>query len=413
MSEQVPNPEVPTRARPRTYSAKYKARVLAEYETLDKAGKGALLRREGLYTSLISAWREQRDKGALQALAAPAGRPAADPAERENARLRRENERLAAELAKTRKVIEVQGKALRQPRPPALRHRPTHPVRRPPRQGRNHPRRPRRNPDHHLPAQPRTVRPQTPRAASPTHHGAQQIGEILKGAADHGRIIGAVLRARPVKALAVEDLHTVRAAVRQWQTPEQRRPGPPRSSDLADIVDILLATGARIGEVLAIRWSDAELAGTSPVVTLSGTLVYLRGKGLFRQGWTKSDAGYRMVSLPKFAVDVLKRRQAEAKPNDLDAVFPSRNGTWLAPNNVRRQWRAARKDTGLEWVIPHTFRKTVATLIDQETDTKTAAAQLGHKNEEITTAYYIQKAHQAPDVSSVLDALGPDSAIGA
>jgi len=178
-------------------------------------------------------------------------------------------------------------------------------------------------------------------------------------------------------------------------------------------VDILLATGARIGEVLAIRWSDAELAGTSPVVTLSGTLVYLRGKGLFRQGWTKSDAGYRMVSLPKFAVDVLKRRQAEAKPNDLDAVFPSRNGTWLAPNNVRRQWRAARKDTGLEWVIPHTFRKTVATLIDQETDTKTAAAQLGHKNEEITTAYYIQKAHQAPDVSSVLDALGPDSAIGA
>ena len=83
---------------------------MAEYEGLDKAGKGALLRREGLYTSLISAWREQRDKGALQALAAPAGRPAADPAERDNARLRRENERLAAELATARKVIEVQGK---------------------------------------------------------------------------------------------------------------------------------------------------------------------------------------------------------------------------------------------------------------------------------------------------------------
>ena len=110
MSEQVPDPEVPARAKPRTYSARYKARILAEYESLDKAGKGALLRREGLYTSLISAWREQRDKGALQALAAPAGRPAADPAERDNARLRRENERLAAELATARKVIEVQGK---------------------------------------------------------------------------------------------------------------------------------------------------------------------------------------------------------------------------------------------------------------------------------------------------------------
>ena len=110
MSEQVPNPEVPARARPRTYSARYKARILAEYEGLDKAGKGALLRREGLYTSLISAWREQRDKGALQALAAPAGRPAADPAERENARLRRQIERLEADLGKARTVIEVQGK---------------------------------------------------------------------------------------------------------------------------------------------------------------------------------------------------------------------------------------------------------------------------------------------------------------
>jgi transposase len=110
VSEQVPNPEVPARAKPRTYSARYKARILAEYESLDKAGKGALLRREGLYTSLISAWRDQRDKGALAALAAPAGRPAADPAERDNARLRRENERLAAELATARKVIEVQGK---------------------------------------------------------------------------------------------------------------------------------------------------------------------------------------------------------------------------------------------------------------------------------------------------------------
>ena len=68
------------------------------------------MRREGLYTSLISDWRKQRDRGALEALAKPVGRPPADPAEREVARLRRENERLAAELAKARTVIEVQGK---------------------------------------------------------------------------------------------------------------------------------------------------------------------------------------------------------------------------------------------------------------------------------------------------------------
>jgi transposase-like protein len=106
-----PDPEVPERARgPRRYSAKYKAQILEEYEQLDKAGKGALLRREGLYTSLISEWRKQRDRGALEALAKPAGRQPADPRDREVARLRRENERLAAELDRTRKVIEVQGK---------------------------------------------------------------------------------------------------------------------------------------------------------------------------------------------------------------------------------------------------------------------------------------------------------------
>src|SRR5215213_4098199 len=73
-NQQRPDPEVPERPRPRSYSARYKAQMLDEYERLDKAAKGALLRREGLYTSLISEWRKQRDHGALEALAKPAGR---------------------------------------------------------------------------------------------------------------------------------------------------------------------------------------------------------------------------------------------------------------------------------------------------------------------------------------------------
>src|SRR5258707_13400066 len=109
-SNQTPDPEVPARAKTRTYPAAYKARVLSEYDGLDKAGKGALLRREGLYSSLISAWRLQRDQGALRALAKPVGRPQADPVDRENVKLRKEVERLRADLDKARKVIEVQGK---------------------------------------------------------------------------------------------------------------------------------------------------------------------------------------------------------------------------------------------------------------------------------------------------------------
>jgi transposase-like protein len=108
--DQVPDPEVPERPRPpRQYPAAYKLRILAEYEQLGKAGKGALLRREGLYTSLISEWRKQRDKGALQALQQRRGRPPTDPLMRENTRLAAENARLRDQLARQAKVLEVQG----------------------------------------------------------------------------------------------------------------------------------------------------------------------------------------------------------------------------------------------------------------------------------------------------------------
>ncbi len=108
--ERSPDPEVPERAQQRRYSAAYKQRFLSEYEGLDKAGKGALLRREGLYSSLVSEWRKQRDQGALAALAQKPGRPQADPRDREIARLRKENEHLEREVDKLRKVNEIQVK---------------------------------------------------------------------------------------------------------------------------------------------------------------------------------------------------------------------------------------------------------------------------------------------------------------
>ena len=63
-----PDPEVPERAKRRTYSARYKLDILTMYDTADRAGRGALLRREGLYTSHIAEWRKQRDRGAFEAL---------------------------------------------------------------------------------------------------------------------------------------------------------------------------------------------------------------------------------------------------------------------------------------------------------------------------------------------------------
>src|ERR1039458_6311820 len=99
------DPEVPERAKARRYTAAYKLRIVQEYESLGKAGKGSLLRREGLYSSLVCAWRRQRDRGAIVALAQSVGRPEANPRERELAQLRKEKAHLEHELEKARRVI--------------------------------------------------------------------------------------------------------------------------------------------------------------------------------------------------------------------------------------------------------------------------------------------------------------------
>ena len=108
--EGVPDPELVDRPVRRRFSAEYKLRILREAEACTRPGEvGALLRREGLYSSLLSEWRKQRDVGSLQALSRPRGRKPPNPLEAENARLQRRAERAEGELAKARKVIEVQG----------------------------------------------------------------------------------------------------------------------------------------------------------------------------------------------------------------------------------------------------------------------------------------------------------------
>jgi integrase len=76
---------------------------------------------------------------------------------------------------------------------------------------------------------------------------------------------------RKVVVLTDEHLHAVRAAIRTWQQPVPGKPGPRHTGDLADIVDLMLATGARIGEILALRWEDLDLAATGPTLTICGT----------------------------------------------------------------------------------------------------------------------------------------------
>lgn len=111
-AEGVPDPEIPEKATRRRFSAKYKLAILDEYDHLSEPGaKGALLRREGLYSSHLVEWRRARDAGALAELGRPRGRkPRRSPEGAELERMKRRAERAEAELAKARMVIEVQGK---------------------------------------------------------------------------------------------------------------------------------------------------------------------------------------------------------------------------------------------------------------------------------------------------------------
>ena len=97
----------------RAFTAAYKARILREYDELESGReRGALLRREGLYSSHITDWRRSRDAGAANALAdKPAGRPGRNAEAVEIERLRKENEKLTAELTRTKAALEVVGKA--------------------------------------------------------------------------------------------------------------------------------------------------------------------------------------------------------------------------------------------------------------------------------------------------------------
>ncbi len=105
-----PDPEVPERARRRRFTAQYKLDVLAAYDAAAQGEKGAILRREGLYSSHIVEWRRARDSGALAGLGRPRGRPAADPRDAQISRLQKENQQLGQELARARFVVEVQAK---------------------------------------------------------------------------------------------------------------------------------------------------------------------------------------------------------------------------------------------------------------------------------------------------------------
>ena len=183
--------------------------------------------------------------------------------------------------------------------------------------------------------------------------GAMLAIAVEVGAAPVNPARGSLSISRPGpdhRSLTMTELKNVRAAVRAWLNKE--RSGPKSSRDMADIIEVMLATGARIGEVLAIRWTDIDLGARA--IEVNATIKTEPGIGTYR----KALARPRLVALPAAAALILQTRKRTSPDNFLDAVFPTRNVTWQQVNNVERRWRQIRREAGLDWITPDHFRRT-------------------------------------------------------
>lgn len=258
----------------------------------------------------------------------------------------------------------------------------------------------------------------------PTHARRARVvlGLLMKVAVRHDAIDRNPVRdsapvpthRRDVHALDQTQLETLRAAVRAWRRDEHLH-GPRPDGQLSDVIETILGTSARIGEALALRVGDVDLTASPPTVTISGTLVPRTGHGMTRQAHPKHSKHWRIITVPTYTAVALQARIASlgAVPAD-HPVFATRNGTFITPNNLRRQLRAvlAAADLpaslGLDALTPHVLRKTVATTIDAGASSALAAELLGHSSTLITETFYIQPTKRVnPATATILEALAP------
>lgn len=148
-----------------------------------------------------------------------------------------------------------------------------------------------------------------------------------------------------IRSLSLDELAEIRRIIRTHRS-EPGVPGPPPDAQLGQIFEVMLGTSARLGEALALRHSDVDLEGEQPLVSITGTIVYVRGTGFLRQPHPKHSKYWRTVTIPSFTSEALRERLATAGEIDPEqTVFHTKQGTPLSPANVRRLWRSIRDAT--------------------------------------------------------------------
>jgi integrase len=174
--------------------------------------------------------------------------------------------------------------------------------------------------------------------------------------------------------------------------------------DLVDFVDMMLATGLRIGETAAITWPSLDL-GTG-TVEVRGTVIRITGHGLIIKRKPKSKAGWRIIELPTWAVAMLKRRQADQEDNEWQAVFTSPLGHLRDPSNTQGDLRDVFDRAEYRDITSHTFRRTVATLMDEAgLSARAAADQLGHAKVSMVQDHYYGRKRAKTGAAGLLEAM--------
>ncbi|OYN81699.1 site-specific integrase [Mycolicibacterium sphagni] len=195
-------------------------------------------------------------------------------------------------------------------------------------------------------------------------------------------------------ALDAEQLRDLLAALRESQACWD--------ADLVDPITMLAATGLRRSELLALRWEDYDEAART--IAVSGKIARLPGEGLKRLDSGKTESSQRVVALPGFAVSMLAERRGRAFWGEQTMLFPSSAGGWRDLDNFDKQWRRVRDDLGVPEVTSHSFRKSVATLIDDAgLSARIGADQLGHAKVSMTQDRYMQRGKVHTEVADVLD----------
>lgn len=205
-------------------------------------------------------------------------------------------------------------------------------------------------------------------------------------------------------ALTPAEVNAIRAAIAHWEAGRSVS-GPKPNGQLGAIVEVMLGTSARIGEVLAIRRRDIDITSAVPSIRIAGTIVSRKGEPTFRQDHPKTARSRRVVALPSFTAEAVRRRLASIDDAGLDTLlFHSREGTPLTAANVRRQLRHVLGRAGTTGVTPHMFRRTVATAVNENAGIELAAELLGHTDPKITIQHYIRRNEMVnPATADLLD----------